>query len=151
MHLFKPETSKGFCKTNFVVRVKAFDDRIDYVGKIIKGAKYPAELIQDDYLLKVEPFIEERICLYLQHAGIQCANLIPVKEGEFIAGDYTLNVHVNVITPDVRGALWMAAYGPTELKVKLLKAKSGIQLFTKTYDQVAEMVITTFPYHGILL
>ena len=119
------------CEINGNVLVKVNDKRKEHVGSTLPGTSYQSQLINDNELINVNTFIKDRFDKYLQNIGVlTLPNSVNTKP------DYPIELDVNTVTPQVRGLLWIRAYGMVELYAKVYKGDT--LLFDKLYQAVAK-------------
>jgi hypothetical protein len=82
-------------------------------------------------LIDITPFLKERLGKYLSY--IELSILTDTTSAK---PDYTMEVDVNTVTPQVRGYFWMWAEGMVELDAKFFKGDT--LLFQKKYQAVAK-------------
>ncbi|GEM_PF-7100665 len=130
-----PYIQSGFaqipCKMHKTIEIEIVDQRSQYAGQRVGDTKFKSDLITDNELSELTPFLSNRMCGYFNNLGIACAG----QDGaETPVGK--LQIFVKTITPDIRGAFWVKARGIVDLDAKLL-SKSDT-LFSKTFIAIAE-------------
>jgi hypothetical protein len=124
--------SSAPCKCNDTIYFEIVDNRNANVGRKLLTCSYKAEVINDNVLRDTKSFLAERFTQYLSPLGFKCF----YKDSTIDSNKLFLKLTVNIITPEVRGVIWVRARGLVEIEAELSKNNSII--FHKTYQEVAK-------------
>jgi hypothetical protein len=146
------------CILKDTIYIQVFDMRRENIGRKIPGCGYPAELIYDNALWNVDSFLVGRFSLYLSRLGLVCRSIHEL-DPDSVPKPEILILRTNIITPSVRGFMWMWADGIVEIDATWIKNSSVV--FRKVYDSdakdgdddvpVSQFAAVTIEYAGKLV
>lgn len=99
------------CQVNKVIEIEIVDKRRENIGKKVGTTKFKSDLVLDNELSNLGPFLANRFCTYFRNIHAMCVD----KPSEFEPAG-KLQIVAKTIAPDIRGAFWITASGIVDLQ-----------------------------------
>lgn len=136
--LVRPSIDSATNKIEPTIILSVSDQRQEYVGEKLPGMDYKAELINDNILAETPKFLERRIGAYLRWSGISTLPQDSLKSISKSKQPYLCyNVIANILTPNVRGGLFVHAYGMVQLRGVLINPTTNDTILDSIYSEAA--------------